>query len=271
MPVSCRPDSLMSLHAEVTYGPVHSRRLGRSLGVNVLPPMQKVCSFNCLYCQYGWTRSSRCADAAATGWPEPGEVARAVEASLAHLADGDVSFDRITLAGHGEPTLHPQFGAIVDRLCDLRDALAPGVALAVLSNSTTADRPEVRRALARLDERYMKLDAGDQDTLRRVNASPARVDRIIEALAALPDVVLQTMFVCDPGGRCGNATPAAIDAWLAAVERIRPDAVHLYTLARQPAWPGLRGVSADFLRGVARRLRQRSVKAIVFAPDPSGE
>ena len=256
--------SLMSLHPGVVYGPVRSRRLGRSLGVNVLPPDAKLCTFNCLYCQYGWTRSVRRSDAAPVAWPSPPEVTRAVSSALDELDRLGTAVDRITLAGHGEPTLHPAFPEIVDALRDLRSARAPGTAVAVLSNSTTASEPRIQEALSRLDERYMKLDAGDQDTLRHVNACAVSIDSLIASLRALPDVVIQTMFVSDETGRIGNTSERAVAAWLDALKAIGPEGVHIYTLDRAPAWPGFRPVAPGFLEDVARRVREAGLRPLVF-------
>ena len=254
----------MPLHGGVTYGPVRSRRLGASLGVNVLPAGHKVCSFNCTYCQYGWTETAALLSPAIFEWPDASAVAASVATRLEELRDTGAPLDRITLAGHGEPTLHPDLGGVVDALRGVRDRLAPGVALAILSNSSTAGRPEVRTALARLDERYMKLDAGDQDTLRHVNATALRIEEIVEWLSAIPDIVLQAMFVRDERGRIDNASPAAVAAWLRAVGAVRPHAAHLYTLARQPAWAGLHAVPRDRLLAIARDVRALGVPAFVF-------
>ena len=232
--------------------------------MNVLPPDEKLCTFNCLYCQYGWTRSTRRSEPAAAAWPSTGDVVRAVTAALDDLERDASTIDRITLAGHGEPTLHPDFGAIVDALCELRSTRAPGTSVAVLSNSTTAGDPPIRAALSRLDERYMKLDAGDQDTLRHVNACAIPIDRLVASLRALPNVVIQTMFVSDATGRFGNTSERAVTAWLEALLAIRPEGVHLYTLDRAPAWPAFRPVAPAFLEEVAGRVRAVGLRPLVF-------
>ena len=255
---------VMPLHAGIVYGPVRSRRLGRSLGVNVLPPDQKLCTFNCLYCQYGWTSATRRSEAGPVAWPSTDEVVSAVASVLDGLERDGASVDRITLAGHGEPTLHPDFPAIVEALCDLRSARLPGAAVAVLSNSTTAGEPRIRAALARLDERYMKLDAGDQDTLRHVNACAVSIDLLVASLRALSNVVVQTMFVRDETGRIGNTSDRAVSAWLEALLTIRPEGVHIYTLDRPPAWPGFRPVEPSFLAEVAGRVRAAGLRPLVF-------
>jgi wyosine [tRNA(Phe)-imidazoG37] synthetase (radical SAM superfamily) len=252
----------MALHDGIIYGPIRSRRFGTSLGVNLLPAGHKVCSFNCVYCQYSWTEPLR--DTSHLPWPSPSEVTDATAAALSSVTIAG-GLDRITLAGHGEPTLHPAFGEVVAALRATRDALAPGVPLAILSNSTTAHLPEIRQALIELDERNMKLDVGRQEDLRRVNASRAPLSQIVEALAALPGTAIQAMFVRDALGRIDNTLPGAIDAWLAALERIRPRVVQIYTLARGPALPTLGAVPAVELEGIARRVRNLGIAAQVIA------
>ena len=147
---------MLPLQEGVVYGPVHSRRLGWSLGVNVLPRGAKVCSFNCSYCQYGWTKSNGRHPAGGDDlWPAPASVAKAVGAALTRLAAQRVRLSHLTLAGNGEPTLHPQFAAIVSALEAVRDELAPGLPLAILSNGSTLGDPVVVEALERLDRRFM--------------------------------------------------------------------------------------------------------------------
>jgi wyosine [tRNA(Phe)-imidazoG37] synthetase (radical SAM superfamily) len=247
------------LQAGLVYGPVRSRRLGISLGVNVLPDGAKICNFTCAYCQYGWTPSPHGARATA-GWPAPVEIAAAVEAALGCAS----RVDRITLAGNGEPTLHPRFGEIVERLRDVRDRVAPRARLAVLSNASTVADPLVAAALVRLDECHMKLDAGDARTLKAINGVAVDPDATIGALAALGGVTLQAMFVRDPQGRVDNTTPAALDAWLAGVRRVRPMGVHVYSLDRTPALDRLEAVPGPVLQGIAARVESMGIPARVF-------
>jgi wyosine [tRNA(Phe)-imidazoG37] synthetase (radical SAM superfamily) len=250
---------LLPLWSDIVYGPVSSRRLGRSLGLNVMPPGGKTCTFNCIYCQYGWTTAR---SAPVDAWPAPAQVATALSAALRTLAGA--SPDRITLAGHGEPTLHPAFGDVVDAIHAVRNREAPAAALAVLSNGTRVHEAGVHAALLRLDECYVKLDAGNADTLRRVNASDFPLDRLVAGLESLPGVTVQSLFVDDPRGRCGNADPASREAWLQLVARIRPRQVHLYTVARAPALARLRPVPRAVLDDLASRLRATGIRADVF-------
>ena len=171
------------------------------------------------------------------------------------------------MAGRGEPTLHPQFPEIVNRLRAVRDRESPGTRLAILSNSSTADNPAIRDALLALDERYMKLDAGDPITLRHVNDSPISCTRIVEALRTLPDIVIQTMFVSDPAGRMDNCGDIAVIPWTRAVARIAPRKVHLITIDQTPASSLIGPVSDVRLLEIANRVRQRGVAARAFLSD----
>lgn len=245
------------LQPGIVYGPVSSRRLGCSLGVNLLPGNRKACNFNCAYCQYGWTPVG--AIATQRTWPAPVAVALAVEGALRR----NRAIDCITLAGNGEPTLHPGFGETVERLRLVRDRLAPGVRIAVLSNSSTLGRAAVVSALRRVDDRYMKLDAGDDGTLRRLNGARLRVDAIVEGLQRLDRIVVQAMFV-QSRGRLDNTTPEAVNAWLHAIRRVGPSAVHLYTLDRTPASRRIEPVARPVLDAIASLVSGAGIPARVF-------
>lgn len=252
------------LQQGIVYGPVQSRRLGGSLGVNVLPDQQKICNFNCPYCEYGWTPADPGgASLLDEAWPSPERIAEAVERALEN-PDVRSVVERITLAGNGEPTLHPCFPEVVDRLRRVRDRHAPGIRLSVLSNASTLSDPAIVTALLRLDERFMKLDAGDDATLRKMNASPVPVARIVDGLARMKGVVLQSMFTRDLEGRIDNTTVDAVERWLTAVARVRPTAVHLYTLDRDPAWARLQPVPRSELEAIGRRVETLNIQAVVF-------
>jgi wyosine [tRNA(Phe)-imidazoG37] synthetase (radical SAM superfamily) len=258
------------LQQHIVYGPVRSRRLGRSLGINILPIGMKVCNMNCAYCQYGWTRGQQLSGARAKPWPTPAQVCAAVGARLRRAGRDNESLDRLTVAGHGEPTLHPDFEEIVERLVEVRDRIAPDLRLAVFSNSTTAAWPGVRRALGLFDERYMKLDAGDPITYAHVNGLGSSIGAIVDALRDLPRVVVQAMFVSDGAGRVDNTTEGAINEWLGAIDAIQPSRVQVYSIDRPPALEGLRAVPRRKLREIAERVRAREIPADVFSSSPDG-
>jgi wyosine [tRNA(Phe)-imidazoG37] synthetase (radical SAM superfamily) len=256
---------MLPLQEGIVYGPVRSRRLGHSLGINILPRRGKLCTFNCSYCQYGWTpQSGPSHHGDSEAWPSPASIAKAVGQRLQRLRTQGEPVDRLTLAGNGEPTLHPEFGAVVDALREMRDASAPGLPLAILSNSSTLDTPGIVEALDRLDERYMKLDAGEAGLLRRVNAGQAAFDRIVAGLKRLRGITVQSMFVKDRLGRIDNATDLAIASWIAALHPIAPDAVHVYSIDRAPAWPYLQAVPGDRLEEIGRRGRAAGLTVQVF-------
>ncbi len=248
----------------IIYGPVRSRRLGRSLGINLLPAGVKICNMNCAYCQYGWTRGKARSQGEGHGWPSAAAVEGAVLNRLLRAAETNELLDRLTVAGHGEPTLHPEFEIIASRIKAVRDQVAPDLPLAILSNSTTAAREEVRRGLAHFDERYMKLDAGDPITYARINGIGASFGAVVDALAALPSIIVQAMFVTQDEGEIDNSHDGAVNDWLDALSRIRAVGVHIYTLDRAPALPTLKKVPRRRLREIAERVRAMQIPASVF-------
>lgn len=256
---------MLPLQEGLVYGPVRSRRLGYSLGLNILPRNFKACTFNCSYCQYGWTRTPvRRGDEVADPWPTPASIARALAQRLPRLMRGKDALEHLTLAGHGEPTLHPQFADVVAELRAVRDSLAPRLPLVVLSNSATLDLPGVVPALNELDERYMKLDAGDSAILRRVNATTLPVEQIVAGLTRLTSVVIQTMFVRDRLGRIDNASDLAVANWIGALRPLAPKAAHVYSIDRPPAWPYLQAVPRARLDEIVRRAQAAGINAIAF-------
>jgi wyosine [tRNA(Phe)-imidazoG37] synthetase (radical SAM superfamily) len=205
------------LQPAIIYGPVDSRRLGRSLGLNIMPTGYKVCSFNCIYCHYGWTKYLKPDVSAYTrDLPSVERVATELEGALRTIAPPAY----ITFSGNGEATLHPDFPAIVDAVIAVRDCVGSAAKTAILSNSTGLGSVEVRRALQRLDVRLMKLDAGTPEVLEKINRPAAGIDLegITEGLGQLRDITLQSAFV---DGEVTNATEEDIETWLRRVKNIR--------------------------------------------------
>lgn len=246
----------MNLQTGIVYGPVRSRRLGRSLGVNLAPAGCKACNFNCSYCQYGWTRFPHTRD-----WPRPADIVDAVDQALAATPD----VDHITVAGNGEPTLHPGFAPIAEGLFHVRARRAPQAKLALLSNGSTLNRLDVVYSLSKFDVRSMKFDAGDATTFRLMNASGLSLGRLIANLRSVGHLTLQSMFVQDADGMIDNTTPRAIDAWLEGIARVSPQSVDVYTIARSPARPSLRKVPVVTLEAIARRVATLGIPARTFA------
>ena len=250
----------ISLQDTVVYGPIQSRRLGSSLGINVLPLSHKVCSSNCVYCQYSWTPTE----------PSPERLKRAPELldvirqAFEETAEDGVAIDCITLAGNGEPTLHPDLEQLITGILHLRDRYLPWAKVGVLSDATQVHRPSVRRALVQLDVRYMKLDAGDEATWRRINLplGEASWTRMIEGLKGLREIILQSMFL---QGSYDNTHADHLDRWMALVADIRPLSVQVYTVDRAPADPGITKVPLEQLQALATRLTDRTgIPAEVF-------
>ena len=246
--------NIIPLQDSVLYGPIHSRRLGESLGINLLPLSYKLCSFNCVYCQYGWT----------TNRNEKKEKLLTAEALLAAASKQMEGFkqkgtqvDCMTFAGNGEPTLHPELGQIVRGFVRLRDAFYPRATLGILSDSHAVHRPEVREALSLLDHRYMKLDAGTPAMLSAANKPLVKVDweAMIHGLSLLKDTVLQSLFI---RGVVDNTTAQEIDAWVQTVQRIRPIEVQVYTVSRGTADARVEEVSNDRLEEIAALLTSRT-------------
>lgn len=251
---------LLSPKAGIIYGPVASRRLGFSLGINLLPPGTKNCTFDCAYCQYGWTRR---APLQGDAFPTVDEVLAVVEAALLKPA---IAPAYLTFSGNGEPTTHPDFASVVQGVRRLRDRLLPTAKLAVLSNSTQACERRVREGLALLDVRIMKLDAGTEAVFQRYcrPVVAVSVDSIVAALSELGrlgEVTLQALFTGGPGG---NAQPAHVAAWIERVAAISPVGVQLYTLDRD--WPSgaLSPLEPAALHAIAAALRGAGCPATVY-------
>ena len=237
------------LQSGIIYGPVRSRRLGWSLGLNISPISYKFCSFNCVYCQYGWTTIcaldtvDRLEDL-----PNSSDFERALESALHEHKDKEI--DNITFSGNGEPTLHPQFAELVNIAKKLKEEYFPEAKLGILSNSSTVVKEKVRRALAELDFRIMKLDAGDPETFSKINRPCPEVDylAILNGLKSLEGVILQTMFI---DGAIQNIGEREVKEWMGRVGEIKPVKAQIYSLHRPSAASSLREVTAERLREIA--------------------
>jgi wyosine [tRNA(Phe)-imidazoG37] synthetase (radical SAM superfamily) len=227
----------------IINGPVRSRRLGVSLGLNLIPLHSKLCTFDCPYCECGRDTVK----APGSRWPSPDLVADALRKTLERM---DAPPDYVTFAGNGEPTMHPRFPLVVDRVLEVRDALAPASRVCVMSNGLSAGRPAIRAALDRLDERLMKLDPGPTQEVSGVRYDRARV---VEDLRALSDVTVQAMVVSGPG--YSGAADGAVEEWLHALARLQPKFVQVYSIARPPADARVTPVARERLEEIAARAR----------------
>lgn len=251
------------LFDEIIFGPVKSRRLGVSLGINLLPVNRKICNFNCIYCECGWTHAS---EITTSQLPKREEVYNALKHKLAELKNKNNAPDVITYAGNGEPTLHPEFAEIIDDSIALRDMYFPKAKIAVLSNATTIAFPHIKEALLKIDMNILKLDSAFDSTIKLHNQSHAGIvaEELIKGLAAFDGkVIIQTLFLrgFHEGREIDNTTPAEIDAWLKALERIKPSEVMIYTISRDtPEGSDLKKVPLNELKAIAASVERIGIK-----------
>ena len=244
------------LFHDIIFGPIRSRRLGSSLGINLLPAQGKCCSFDCIYCECGWNADGR----QDRKLPSREAVATALEQRLLELVALKQNPDVLTFSGNGEPCLHPDFEAIMRDTCALRDRYVPRAQICVLSNASQLHRPEVRRALFLADKRIMKIDSAFAQTVAQID-QPSEGYRLEEVLAQLQefqgDFTLQTMFLRGhyQGQAIDNAKEEEVEAWLALVEKLRPKEIMIYTLDREAPAKGLEKMELPRLEAIAARAR----------------
>jgi len=241
---------------ETIFGPIHSRRLGSSLGVNLSPRDGKICSFDCLYCEAGYNAQGP----GTTGLPKRDEVADMLERKLRDLSAGNHKLDVITFSGNGEPTLNPDFAAIIDDTLRLRDQYFPNVKVSVLTNSTMLHRPEVVEALRRIDNPILKLDSAIDSTIKaldRPTPPDFNAKKVIAQLADFgPGAIIQTMITRGSHDGCevDNSTDAEINALIEAYKIIRPACIMVYSLDRPTPETNLRRVPREELERIAARI-----------------
>ena len=238
------------------FGPIHSRRLGTSLGINLLPDDGKICSFDCLYCEAGYNAQGH----GTTGVPSREDVARLLGEKLAAMKASGEHLDVITFSGNGEPTLHPDFEGVIDDTIALRNRYFPEVKISVLTNSTRLGSESVHRALSKVDNNILKLDSASDRTvalLDRPVDSRYTVDDVIERLKAFDgNVIVQTMITSGEhdGVAVDNSTNEENDALIEAYRRIRPKEIMIYTIDRRTPERSLRHVSREELERIAQRI-----------------
>ncbi len=239
------------IREETVFGPIHSRRLGSSLGINLLPQNGKICNFDCIYCECGWNRDGL----SDRKLPSAADVREALERKLRSLAAEGVGIDSITFSGDGEPTLNPEFPQIIDDTLALRDRYYPGARVSVLSNATRAHIRAVFEALRKVDNPIMKIDAPSDELVARINlpAPGYSLSRVIEALKGFRgDFVLQTMFLKGP--LFDSSSPEVLDGWMSIVRELHPREIMVYTIARPTPQQGLEKFSEERMRELVRPL-----------------
>ena len=224
------------LREETVFGPIKSRRLGNSLGINLLPTKGKFCNFDCIYCECGWNKDGLNDKVL----PTAAQVRSKLEDKLTELLLDGTPIDSITFSGDGEPTLNPEFPRIIEDTLRLRDAFCPGAKVSVLSNATRVHVPEILAALNKVDNPIMKIDAPTDELAALINhpAPGYSIARVIEALEKFEgNFVLQTMFLRAPGFDSG--APEVVGPWMEIVRRLRPREVRVYTIDRPTPASGL--------------------------------
>ena len=239
------------LREETVFGPIRSRRLGNSLGINLLPTKGKICNFDCIYCECGWNADGR----GDTVLPTAAQVRSALEDKLCALMLEGTRIDSITFSGDGEPTLNPEFPRIIDDTLKLRDAFCPDAKVSVLSNATRVHLPEVFGALRKVDNPIMKIDAPTDGLAALINrpAPGYSVARVVEALKRFDgDFVLQTMFLRAPGFDSG--TPEVLLPWMGIVRTLHPRLVQVYTIDRPTPMAGLQKYTVEQMQELVAPL-----------------
>lgn len=236
---------------ETVFGPIFSRRLGSSLGINLLPRKGKICNFDCIYCECGWNRDGL----GDRDIPSAADVHEALEEKLRQIIRDGIHVDSITFSGDGEPTLNPEFPKIIEDTLSLRDRMLPTAKVSVLTNATRIHVPEIFRALTKVDNPIMKLDAPTDEAARLINRpSPGySVQRTVEQLGKFGgNFVLQTMFLRSRD--FDSSEPAQLSAWMDIVRQLRPRKIMVYTIARPTPMEGLEKFTEEEMRRLVQPL-----------------
>lgn len=254
----------MFLFNNIIFGPVKSRRLGVSLGVNLLPVDAKICSFDCIYCECGFNTTMR-----ESPLPTREQVYVTLEAKLQEMVAANELPDVITFAGNGEPTLHAQFEGIIDDTIALRDRYCPEAKVSVLSNSTRMHKPTIFKALQRVDNNILKFDSAIDDTVQRLDRPAGKqfsVEWQLEQFKKFNgNLIIQTLFLRGrlADGIIDNTTEEEVSAWLDALQIIQPKQVMIYSIDRETPTKGLEKIPLETLQQIAERTRKIGFEVMV--------
>jgi wyosine [tRNA(Phe)-imidazoG37] synthetase (radical SAM superfamily) len=254
------------LFEDVIFGPVNSRRLGVSLGINLVPVNRKICTFNCIYCECGWTNQGHLHS---DGFPSRELIAESLEEKLKEMRGAGLMPDSLTYAGNGEPTMHPDFAGIIEDTILIRDKYSAESNVVVLSNASLAHREGIKEALMRIDRNILKLDTGIKETFRLLNQPPASIslDDIISNLKLFDtNLIIQTLFIrgSHKGSVIDNTTEEELKELLVLYDEIRPSEVQVYTIARDTPVKGLEKIPLDELEAIAQRIQELGIETSVF-------
>ncbi len=255
---------MTSLFSDIIFGPVRSRRLGLSLGVNLLPLDSKLCNFDCIYCECGWNAERR----GSGRFNRKDDVVAALEKKLREMVSQGEIPDVITFAGNGEPTLHTDFEQIIEATIKLRNEIVPTAKVSVLSNATNIGKSSVRAALMRVDNNILKLDSASTAVAKAINHPQGdySIENVVENMMLFSgNLIVQSMFLrgeCD-GQRIDNTAKAEVEAWLRLIEKISPRSVMVYSIDRDTPCQTLQKVGKEELNAIAEKVRALGIACSV--------
>jgi len=252
------------LFDSIIFGPVWSRRLGESLGINLLPANRKVCNFNCIYCECGFTPN----ETPFSEFPARKDVKKLLTTRLQEIKKNGEYLNSITFAGNGEPTLHPDFADIMSDTVEVRNAIFPEAKITVLSNATRAGINNIFEALVQADLNILKLDSAIENTLLHINCPNGNFDfqRLIDSLERFNGkLIIQTLFFRGKfmGVDIDNSSALEISAWLRVIEKLHPECVMIYSLARDTPVQGLESIGVEKLTAIAKRVEELGLEVQV--------
>lgn len=242
---------------DIVFGPIFSRRLGSSLGVNLLPSEGKLCNFDCIYCECGWNADGRCNNR----FPAVEDIEAALESKMSKATADGVPVDSITFSGNGEPTMHPDFPAVIDITLRLRDRYFPEAKVSVLSNATLVGREDVAKALMRVDNPILKIDAASDEMIKKINKPVGRYSlaEVIDNLRRFEgQFILQTMFLHSPD--VDSALPENLQAWMDIVRTLKPREVMVYTIDRETPDKSLMKYTVEQMKSFVQPLIDEGYK-----------
>ncbi len=253
------------MFSDLVFGPLKSRRLGVSLGINLLPHAGKICSFECIYCECGWTEKP----ATEVHLPKREDIFCALENKLKELKGTPLEPESLTFSGNGEPTLHPQFAEIIDDVIKLRDKYCPKAVVSVLTNGTMIGKKEVFDALCKIENNIIKLDGGTMQCIIDIDQPkvPYDLDKYVAQLQKFNGkLTIQTLFLrgSHNGKDIDNTTTAEVDAWLRHLIKINPRIVMMYVIERATPEENLEKISRQELEDIAKRVNKLGIKTEIY-------
>lgn len=254
------------LFDKLVFGPVYSRRLGISLGINLLPTNSKYCNFDCIYCECGWNETG---NKKKLILPTRSELKQKLEFKLKELRGTENEPDAITFAGNGEPTVHPEFVGIIDDTIEIRNKYSPQTIISVLSNASLIHKKSIRDALMKVEKNILKLDTGIESTFKLLNQASGNLalNKIVENLLLFEGkLIIQTLFVRGwyKGHFIDNTSEKELEAWIPLIKKINPEYVMIYPIDRGTPVKELQKISEKELKEIAEKVEEEGIKTEVY-------